>query len=300
MSSIAYLGLGTMGRGMVANLVSAGHDVTVWNRSADRAQGLDGVTVASSVAEAVRGAGVVMYCLADDAAVRDVVLAPGGLAESVGAGTVVVDMSTVSPQVTAEEAAAFAGRGVAFLDAPVFGSKGEAAGGGLWVVVGGEAEAFARVRDVLQAVSGTVHHMGPQGSGARMKLVGNLVVAAQLQALGESLTLAKAAGLDLGRVLEVLAVTDFRSPIFDGVGPAVLAGDYSPSFALDLMLKDVRLIRGLASEVGVPAAGTALVEELLVDAVEQGLGRENASALIKVVAQRGGVALTEEPAPGAG
>lgn len=117
------------------------------------------------------------------------------------------------------------------------------------------------------------------------------MVAAQLQALGESLTLAKAAGLDLHRVLDVLSVTDFKSPIFDGVGPTVLAGDYAPAFALDLMVKDVGLIKGFASTVGVPMPGTEQVTSTLIEAQAAGYGQENASALIKVIAKRGGVEL---------
>ena len=291
MTTIAYLGLGTMGRGMVANLVRAGHDVTVWNRTASRADGLEGVRTAPTVAEAVAGREVVLCCLSDDAAVRDVVLAEGGLVEVADPASVVVDMSTISPEVSAQEAAGFAARGVAFVDAPVFGSKGEAAAGGLWVVAGGEPEVFERVRPVLEAVSETVHLMGPVGSGVRMKLVGNSVVAAQLSALGQALTLARKAGLDLDRVLDVLAVTDFRSPIFDGVGPAVLAGDYSPSFALHLMLKDARLVQDFGAGLGVPVDGTDVVEGALAEAVEKGYGDENASALIKVMAERAGVSL---------
>lgn len=291
MTTIAYLGLGTMGRGMVANLVRAGHDVTVFNRTASRADGLEGVRTAPTVAEAVAGREVVLYCLSDDAAVRDVVLAEGGLVEVADPASVVVDMSTISPEVSAQEASGFAARGVAFVDAPVFGSKGEAAAGGLWVVAGGEPEVFERVRPVLEAVSETVHLMGPVGSGVRMKLVGNSVVAAQLSALGQALTLARKAGLDLDRVLDVLAVTDFRSPIFDGVGPAVLAGDYSPSFALHLMLKDARLVQDFGAGLGVPVDGTDVVEGALAEAVEKGYGDENASALIKVMAERAGVSL---------
>lgn len=291
MASIGYLGLGTMGRGMVRNLVASGHDVTVWNRSTGRSEGLTGVHEAASVAEAVAGRDVVLACLSDDAAVREVLLGSGGVLEHVDASTVVVDMSTISPALADEEAAAFAARGVAFLDAPVFGSRDEAANGGLWVVVGGDEAAYERVRPVLGAVSETVHHMGGTGAGARMKLVGNAVVAAQLTALGESLTLARAAGLDLDRVLGVLAVTDFRSPIFDGVGPSVLADDYAPAFALDLMAKDVGLIRDYGASVGVDMRGAARAAEALAEAQARGFGGENASALVKVIASDGGVTL---------
>ena len=293
MATIGYLGLGTMGAGMVKNLVEAGHEVTIWNRTASRAESLAGVQRADSVEEAVSGRDFVMYCLADDSAVREVVLGPDGVLQHVQAPTTVIDLSTISPELSDEEAQGFAERGVAFLDAPVFGSRDEAAGGGLWVVVGGDDATFAAARPVLDAVSETVHHMGGHGAGARMKLVGNSVVAAQLQALGESLTLAKAAGLDLHRVLEVLAVTDFKSPIFEGVGPTVLADDYTPAFALDLMVKDVGLIQQFASTVGVTMRGTEEVFSTLAEAQAAGYGKENASALIKVIAKQGGVDLAD-------
>lgn len=170
MASIGYLGLGTMGSGMVQNLVKAGHEVTVWNRSAERAESLEGVQIAGSIAEAVQGQDFVMYCLADDAAVGDVVFGADGVLDSAQSPTTVIDLSTISPQLSDEEAAAFAERGVAFLDAPVFGSRDEAAGGGLRVVVGGDDTTFAAASPVLAQVSETVHHMGGHGSGARMKL----------------------------------------------------------------------------------------------------------------------------------
>lgn len=294
MTSIGFLGLGTMGRGMVANLQRAGHDVTVWNRTPDVvAREAPTATPAARIADAVTGRDVVLICLSNDDAVRHVVLGDDGVLAHAAPSTVVVDMSTISPTLSDEEAAAAAARGVPFLDAPVFGSKGEAAAGGLWVVAGGDAQTLEEVRPVLEAVAETIHHMGPHGSGARMKLVGNLIVAAQLNVLGEALTLAKSAGLDLHAVLGVLHVTDFRSPIFDGVGAAVLAGDYSPSFALDLMVKDAHLIEAFAAQVACPLPGLAPVLDNLRQAKDAGYGALNASALIKVIAARGDVTLED-------
>ncbi len=292
MTRVAVLGMGTMGRGMASNLVAAGHEVTVWNRTAGAAAELAGARTASSVAAAVRDQEVVLSCLADDTAVRQVVLGADGVLAHVAPGAVVVESSTISPGLSDEAHAAFAERGVAMLDAPVFGSKGEAQSGGLWIVVGGDAGTLERVRDVLAAVSETVHHMGPAGSGTRAKLVGNLLVAAQLQSLGEALTLAAAAGLDLHRVLEFVGVTDFRSPIYAGVGPAVLAGDFSPSFALRLMRKDAGLIEDFATQVGAPVPATRVVAQTLDAALAAGLGDLNASALVQVLAAQAGVDLT--------
>jgi 3-hydroxyisobutyrate dehydrogenase-like beta-hydroxyacid dehydrogenase len=186
MTRIAYLGLGTMGLGMVKNLLAAGHDLTLWNRSeAPTKEAADaGATVAPTVADAVTGAEVVMYCFSDDTAIDAVVLGEGGLASLVDASSVVIDLSTISPAKSATERDAYEARNVRFLDAPVFGSRGEAAAGGLWIVIGGEVATFEQVRNVLEPISETLHYMGPGGSGVRMKLVGNLVVASQLLALG--------------------------------------------------------------------------------------------------------------------
>src|SRR5690606_22750439 len=205
--------MGIMGRGMAANLIAAGHDVTVWNRTAEKAQPVveKGAKLAGTPAEAVQGAEIVMYCLSDDAAVEDLVFGEGRLIDAVESGQIVVDMSTVHPDTSAREAAAFQEKGARFLDAPVFGSKGEAAAGGLWIVVGGDRELYEEVKPVLEPLSETTHYMGGTGKGASMKLVGNLVVASQIEALGEALILATKAGLNPRDVIGVLSVTDFKS-----------------------------------------------------------------------------------------
>jgi 3-hydroxyisobutyrate dehydrogenase-like beta-hydroxyacid dehydrogenase len=295
MARIGFIGLGVMGQGMVKNLVSAGHSVTVWNRSPEPTKVArdHGATVAPTLSDAVRNAEVVMYCLADDAAIEAVVLGDGGITSLVTATQIVIDLTTVSPETTKRQAAAFTASSVTFLDAPVFGSRGEANSGGLWVVVGGPNDAVQQVRPILESISASIHHMGPTGSGAAMKLVGNLVVAAQLEALGESLTLAKTAGLSISDVLEVFAATDFRSPIFDGVGASVLVGDYSANFALHLMLKDARLVVRFAERLGVSIPATTATLGTIERAVEAGFGDENASALIKVLARDAGVDLAD-------
>ncbi len=290
---VAVLGLGTMGAGIAANVAAAGHALTVWNRSPGPA--VAGARRAGAVAEAVAGQDVVLVCVSDDAASRAVVLGPDGALAHAGAATVVVDMSTISPALSDEEHARAARAGVPFLDAPVFGSRDEAAAGGLWVVVGGDAGVLARVRPVLEAVAASVHHLGPGGSGARMKLVGNLLVAAQLQSLGEALTLAAATGLDLDRVLDVVDVADFRTPIYAGVGRAVRAGDYAPAFTLRLMRKDAGLIQELADAVGAPVPGARVAAQTLDAALDDGLGDLHASALVRVLARQAGVTLEREP-----
>lgn len=291
MTKIAYLGLGIMGRGMAANLARKGHAVTVWNRSPERAAPLKdaGAQVAGSVAEAVQGAEVVMYCLSDDKAVEDLVFGAGGLINAVQPGQIVLDMTTVHPDTSRKEAAAFAEKGAEFLDAPVFGSKNEAANAGLWIVVGGKREVYERVKPLLECISETQHYMGGTAQGAAMKLVGNTIVAFQLEALGEAMILATKAGLAPQDVLGVLHVTDFKSPIFDGVGGALIRRDFETFFALKLMLKDANLIARFAQDVNVPMPALAVIREQIKGAVNKGWGEENASAFIKNLEDQAGL-----------
>jgi 3-hydroxyisobutyrate dehydrogenase-like beta-hydroxyacid dehydrogenase len=291
MQKIAYLGMGTMGGGMAANLLKAGYPVTVWNRTAERCAPLvaRGAQQAASPAEAAAGADVVMYCLSDDAAVEDLVWGEGGLLAAVQAGQIVVDMTTLHPDTSRREAAAYAGKGVRFLDAPVFGSKNEAAGGGLWIVVGGDQGLYQEVLPILEALSETTHYMGENGQGASMKLVGNLLVAAQLEALGEAMVMATRAGLDPEDVLGVLHVTDFKSPIFDGVGEMLIRRDFETNFALKLMLKDANLIARFAQDLNVPVPAAAATREVIKGAINKGWGEENASAFIRNLEEQAGV-----------
>jgi 3-hydroxyisobutyrate dehydrogenase-like beta-hydroxyacid dehydrogenase len=295
MKKIAFLGLGTMGQGMAANLLKAGYPVTVWNRTAGRCAPLvaQGARQAATPAQAATDADIVMYCLSDDKAVMELVF-ESGLLEAVRSGQIVVDLSTVHPDLSRREAAAYAEKGAEFLDAPVFGSKNEAAQAGLWIVAGGKREVYEAVKPALEAMSETTHYMGGNAKGAAMKLVGNLLVAFQLEALGEAMVLATKAGLDPRDVLGVLHVTDFKSPIFDGVGDALVRRDFSMNFALKLMLKDAHLIARFAQDLNAPIPGLAVIRETIKAAVNQGWGEENASALIKALELNAGVTVGGE------
>ena len=291
MEKITYLGLGIMGQGMAANLLKAGYPVTVWNRTPAACEPLvgQGATQANSPAEAVAGADVIMYCLSDDAAVEALVFGEGGVLAGVKAGQIVVNLTTIHPDTTRKEAAAYAGKEVRFLDAPVFGSKNEAANGGLWIVAGGDRNLFEQVKPILEVLSETTHYMGGTAMGTSMKLVGNLVVASQLEALGEAMTLATRAGLDPEDVLGVLHVTDFKSPIFDGVGQMLINRDFTTHFSLNLMLKDANLIARFAQDLNVPVPASAATREVIKAAVNKGWGGENASAFIKQLEEQAGV-----------
>lgn len=295
MTKIAYLGMGTMGSGMAANLKKAGHDVSAWNRTPKTSPVLQeaDLRVTTDLATALEGAEVVMYCLSDDKAVDDLVFGSHNLLELVPNGAVVIDLSTIDPETSAKERQAFEAKGHSFLDAPVFGTKGEAEAAGLWIVVGGPRDVFDSVLPLFQAISETVHYMGEGGKGTAMKLVGNLLVASQLQALGEALTLAKKAGLNLADVQEVLDVADFRTPIYYGVGRGAQAGDYTVNFALKLMLKDAKLIQDFAGRLGSPVPTAATAQKYIEESMKDGHGELNASALILAIAKEAGVDLAQ-------
>lgn len=295
MAKVGFIGLGIMGSGMVANLVKVGHEVTVWNRSSDKypeIEKLGGKTV-SNPEELLVDADFFMYCLADDAAVDAVIINGHGLANKVERSTIVIDLSTIDPETSEIERAIFEDRGISFLDAPVFGTKGEAQNGGLWIVIGGEDKIFEASKTVLEPLSETLHYMGKGGNGTKMKLVGNLLVASQIVSIGEALTLAKKAGLNLKKVLEVAEIADFRTPIYEGVGAGAIRGDYEVNFPLKLMLKDARLIQAFASRLNSPVSIAITTEDLANEGVNTGMGELNASAIVKVISNRAGVDLVD-------
>jgi 3-hydroxyisobutyrate dehydrogenase-like beta-hydroxyacid dehydrogenase len=294
---ISYLGLGTMGSGMASNLLKAGYQLTVWDRTAEKCQSFarKGARAAKMPADAARDTDLVMYSLSDDDAVEKVVFGEQGILSATTAGQIAVDMSTVLPATSLREEQAYAKRGVDFLDAPVFGSKNESAKGKLWVLAAGKKEVFEKVKPVLEKLGQTVHYLGKNGSATAMKLVGNLIVALELEALAEGLVLARKAGLDLKTVMEVVKVADFRSPLLVDNGENILKRDFSTNFALQLMLKDAKLIQKFSESLSSPIPAVRVVQTNLEDAVALGFGKENASALIKALEKRAGVEVKAEP-----
>jgi len=288
---ISYLGLGTMGAGMASNLLKGSYQLAVWDRTAAKCEPFarKGARVAKTPADAVRDADLVMYSLSDDDAVEKVVFGEQGILSAISAHQIAVDMSTVLPATTLREQEAYAKRGVDFLDAPVFGSKDESAKAKLWVLAAGKKEVFEKVKPVLKKLGQTVHYLGKNGNATAMKLVGNLIVALELEALAEGFVLARKAGLDLKTVMEVLKVADFRSPLLVANGHNILKRDFSTSFALQLMLKDANLIQQFSDGLSSPIPALRVVQKNLKDAVGLGFGKENASALIKTLEKEAGV-----------
>jgi 3-hydroxyisobutyrate dehydrogenase-like beta-hydroxyacid dehydrogenase len=280
-----------MGSGMASNLLKAGYQLTVWNRSAQKCEPFarKGARIAKTPADAARDVDLVIYILSNDQAVEEVVFGAKGILSGIKEGQIAIDMSTVLPTTSLREEEAYAKRGVDFVDAPVFGSKQEAAEAKLWIMVAGNKAIFEKVKPVLEHLGQTVHYFGKNGNAAAMKLVGNLIVALELEALAEGLVLAQKAGLDLNTVIEVVKVADFRSPLLVSNGQNILRRDFSTSFALKLMLKDAGLIEKFGENLKSPIPALRVVKKNLASAVALGFGTENASALIKAVEKEAGV-----------
>jgi 3-hydroxyisobutyrate dehydrogenase-like beta-hydroxyacid dehydrogenase len=270
--TISYLGLGSMGSGMASNLLKAGYELTVWNRSPEKCEPFarKGARVADTPAVAVRDTELVMYSLSNDQAVEEVVFGAKGILSGLKEGQIVIDMSTVLPATSLRELEAYAN------------AK-------LWIMAAGNKAIFEKVKPVLEQLGQTVHYFGRNGNAAAMKLVGNLIVALELEALSEGLVLAQKAGLDLNTVLEVVKVADFRSPLLVSNGGNILKRDFSTSFALQLMLKDAGLIEKFAETLRSPIPALRVVERNLQWAVALGFGKENASAVIKALEREAGV-----------
>jgi 3-hydroxyisobutyrate dehydrogenase-like beta-hydroxyacid dehydrogenase len=282
MSKLAFLGLGNMGTPMASRLVAAGHDVTVWNRTAGRSEQLAdaGATVADTPAAAADGVEFAITMLATPDALDAVLFGPDGLGSALAPGQTLIDMSTVGPDAF-RSAAAGLHSGVAAVDAPVRGSLPEARTGSLQVYVGASDGDFERVRPVLE-VFGNVHHVGGSGSGAAMKLVVNTTLTAAVVAVAEALALGRTFGLDQHSVLDALV----DSP----VGPTVRAkrenieaGHYPPNFKLSLAAKDMHLAVDAAHHAGVVLEGARTVSYLLDEASEYGAADLDFSAVVASV-----------------
>ena len=285
-TTIAFLGLGAMGAPMAANLADAGFALRVWNRGPARAEpfAARGATVCGSPAEAASGAAFVVSMVADDDAVRAVMLAPDGVVAAAAPGTVLVDCSTVTPAMARETSAAAAARGVRHLDAPVSGSIAQARGRELVFMVGGPEAAFDAARPLFDAMGRMARRMGDSGAGATIKLVNNMLSGTMNAALAEAMSVALAAGLDAEAVREILGEGAAGSRLVRTKIPKMAAGDFAPQFQLALMDKDLRYFLGLAQELDRPVPVASLVRSQLQAARRAGLGAQDVSAIYRYYA----------------
>lgn len=282
-TTVACLGTGRMGAAMIRRLAAAGAQLRLWNRTASRAEALAaevGAVHAATPAGAVAGAQVVLVCLADDAAALAAYRGPDGLLAGLGPDTVVCDTSTLDPRTVEALAPEVAGRGAVLLDCPVSGSVSVAEAGHLTFMVGGDQAALDRARPVLAVLGGSVVRIGGTGAGATMKLVVNSVLLGLNQAVAEGLVLAEQAGLDRTTAYDVLAAGAVGAPFVRYKRDAFLDPDGTPvAFTLDLVAKDLGLARALAARVGARADQLAVNEAVAAEAVANGFGDRDLSAV---------------------
>jgi 2-hydroxy-3-oxopropionate reductase len=296
--NVGFIGIGTMGREMALNLAKAGHRVTAYDtrREAVDALASAGIHAVSSIAGAAASADVVITMLPDTPDVEAVVYGDGGLLAHPPKGKLVIDMSTIAPDAVRRMHADLGRVGVAFVDAPVSGGPLGARNATLSIMAGGDAAAFEQARRFFAGMGTTITHVGDSGAGQTVKLCNQLICGVNIQAICEALALGRAAGVDLQQLRTVLLGGSAASWMLDKLGPAMIDGDASAGFRIDLMLKDLRLVQQQAQAQNVPLPATALVTTQYLDARAHGEGSNGNQALFRVYDRMAG---QERPAKAA-
>ncbi len=291
--TVGFIGLGIMGRGMAHNLLKAGFDLFVWNRTAGRMEALAeaGARTATSPADLARRCEVIITCVSDTSDVVEVMLGEHGVIHGVQQGALVIDMSTISPQTTHEVAVRLNEQGAHMLDAPISGGSEGAANGTLSIMIGGEAAQVERAMPYFRAMGTTITHVGAQGAGQTVKLVNQILVVINMLAVSEALLFAQAGGLDLQKTLEAVAGGAAGSWMLSNRGSQAIVRDWRPGFTIDLQQKDLRLVLEAADQLGVPLVGTSTCFHLYRTLQARGLGDEGNHAMIKALEHLAGLEL---------
>jgi 3-hydroxyisobutyrate dehydrogenase-like beta-hydroxyacid dehydrogenase len=277
---IAFLGLGIMGRPMAANLVKAGHEVTVWNRTS---KSLDGAQTAATPAEAAREADVVWICVADTKAVESILFGRDGAEASLRPGMTVVDSSTIAPQSTRQFAERVRARGAEFVDAPVTGSKIGAESAQLLFIVGGPEETVADLDPLFMAMGRKVIRVGETGAGESAKIGMNLMIATMFEGFAEALALTRKLGVEPEILVELIKSSMIRSGVLDYKAAFVLSEDWTPNFPLRLMLKDIRLMLEAGEQQAVQLPALRAVEEVYQTAIDAGHSDDDFAVTVETV-----------------
>lgn len=283
--SIALLGLGTMGSGMAANLLKAGFPLSVYNRTRSKAEALgeQGARIADTPADAAKDAAIILSMLADDAAARETWLGEHGALHTAAPGAVLIECSTISPAWVAELGAKAHSKGVKLLDAPVTGSRLRAAGGQLTFLVGGEASVLDTATSVLQAMGKEIVHLGPLGSGAKIKLVNNFLCGVQVASFAEGITWLERSGLNMDLALDVLKRGAPGSPLLAEISARMTHRDYIVNFVLKLMSKDLLYAHDAAAELGVDLTTATNARALFEQAAAEGYSDLDMSSVIELL-----------------
>ncbi|MFI1919432.1 2-hydroxy-3-oxopropionate reductase [Nocardia sp. NPDC020380] len=295
MTDIAFIGLGIMGSPMAVHLARAGHQVTAYARTEAKAAPLvaAGGRAAASIADAVKGAEVICLMVPDSPDVQDVLAGEGGVFDSAQPGALIIDFSSIRPDVAVELGKQAARRGFRLLDAPVSGGEAGAVAATLSIMVGGSAGDFAEAQPILGTVGKTVVHVGPSGSGQTVKAANQLIVAANIQALSEAVVFLEAYGVDTEAALRVLGGGLAGSKVLDQKQGNMLSRSFTPGFRIDLHHKDLGIVTAAAREAGVVVPLGALVAQLMAAAKANGDGGLDHSALLRGVERLSGRAKKE-------
>ncbi len=285
---VGFIGLGSMGSAMVPNLIKAGHSVQVWNRTADSAKAIEGVEVLTSPGQAFENE-VVITMLADDKAIRSVLVDPGVI-RSARKGSTHVVMATISPALSGELEQMHREVGIAYVAAPVFGVPAVAAKGELNILAAGDEKAVAAAQPLFDALGQKTWPLGSDPKHANIaKIAGNLMITLAIEAMGEAAALTESYGLHAGDFLNIVTNTMFASPSYKRYGGNIAEGKYEPGFKLTLGLKDVNLALDAAEAKQAQLPAAAIVRENLMQAVDQGLGDKDWSALAVATRRRAGL-----------
>jgi 3-hydroxyisobutyrate dehydrogenase-like beta-hydroxyacid dehydrogenase len=292
MSNIAFLGLGIMGAPMARHLLKAGHVVSLWTNTAEKARKLateHGGTFAATPADAARDAEFVFICVGNSAMVEGVLFGSDGVANSAKPETIVVDTSTVSPTFSRQTGEKLAERRVAFLGAPITGSRPGAENAALTWMVGGDRATFEKTRPLMEIMGKKIYYCGGPGMGLHAKLTQNLVLSNILQAFNEGIVLSTKAGVDPELMLDILANSAAKSGLIEFKAPYVLRGDFAPNFSVKWMHKDIGLMLESGEALNVPLLLTGLTHQIFQNVIASGFGEEDICSTIKPLERAAGV-----------
>jgi 3-hydroxyisobutyrate dehydrogenase len=282
--NVGFVGLGIMGAPMAANLRRAGYALWVWNRTKERCAPLVelGARACETPAELAKNVDVVVTIVSDTPDVEAVIFGGNGLAQELRPGSVLIDMSTISPTATAGFARRLREKGVEMIDAPVSGGESGAIEGRLSIMAGGKREVFERCLPLFQVMGKNVVYTGTNGNGQKTKLVNQVVGSLNLLALVEGLQIAKRAGLDLQQTVNAVGAGAAGSWMVSNLSPKILKGDFAPGFSIRLHQKDLRLAAEFVKDLGIDAPGTVLSYELFTRALQKGLGEQGNQGLYNI------------------
>ena len=294
LTKVGFIGLGLMGRSMAINLIRAGYSLTVWNRTKSKMNELIqiGAKPADSPKDVAENSDVVITMVSDSPDVEAVIMGDRGIVEGAHEGQIIIDMSTISPEVTRGIASSLKERGVEMLDAPVSGGDIGAREGTLSIMVGGSPKSFEDALPILNAMGKRITYMGINGMGQTAKLCNQVIVALNLQATCEGLMLGASAGLDLNKLIEVLTGGASNSWQLANLGPKIVKRDFAPGFRVKHQLKDIRLALEAAGSLNLPLPATGLIQQIFRSAEAEGLGENGTQAFIVGMEKLAGRKLT--------